>query len=293
MDKPLLPLASLSDILFDLKYEGPSFEGVMEISALKDEISGLDDAIRIAASILLKNKRIDFGPKDLEIYVKAFEKGSFRNGIKVVQKSLKSLSKYDGAIQLGILIVAIIALIQQKGAGEIKKMSPQLMSEIGDQVKIELLNDKDFIKSMSNVVNPLQNPEDQLVCTIPGRGETTITYNDKKEFLELSDEDTEGEQEEGDHEEALMGRINSVDLDARVRHIGFKPNGEGSSIPATLEDDLRSSTSMAGLLGRWVEIKGIVTYQKGLRRHITIQSIKVLKQQDLFEQSAEKLNDNR
>lgn len=280
MENSLLASKPNADCLFDLEYKGPSFNGVMEISALKNQIAGLEEAIKITAQVLSKHKKIDFTVKDIEIFVQAFEKGSFRSKVKVTLKSLKSLNNYQGAIALGALIVAILVLIQQKKAVELKDISPQLMSEIGDQVKVELLKDPSFLKSVSNVVNPLHQSGDKLVCAVPNDSQATIKYEDKTEFTQLSNGEDENQQD-GNQFETLKGRINKVDLDAKVRHIGFKVNGEGSSIQSTLSEQIRGKVDMKTLLGQWVEIQGNTNFQSGIRIHIDISSIKIIQQQQL------------
>lgn len=283
MSDSLFPAANIPDYLLDLEYKGPSFDGMMEIGALKNEIIGLEDALKIIAQTLAEHKKIDFGVNDIQIFVEAFEKASFRKKLKIVLKSLKSLNNYQGAISLGSLLIAVIILVQQKGANEIKQFSPNLAMEIGDQVKVELLKDAEFLKSVANIVRPLEQSGDELYCAVPLHDETTVKYEDKKEFLELSGEIETVEEIEGDKSEVLQGRINRVDLDARVRHLGFKVGSEGVSIPATLAENLRNPTDMRAMLGQWIELEGTTTYQKGVRSHISITKYKVISQQGLFE----------
>ncbi|MDD2758474.1 MAG: hypothetical protein PHD72_03845 [Patescibacteria group bacterium] len=278
MNDTLFPARQFPDYLFDLAYKGPSFNGTMEISALKNEIIGLEDAILIATRILSKHKKINFSPKDVQILIEAFQKGSFKKRVKIVFKSVKSLNDYQGIINLGVLIVMVFTLVQQKGATELKTLSPQLMTEIGDQVKIELLQNSEFIKSVTNVINPLEQTGDEFTCGVPGNTTTTIKFEDKKQFTALADDAETTQEIDGDHFEILQGWINRVDLDATKRHLGFKVDGEGNSIPATLDEHLRTSIDMHGLLGHWVEINVTTTYRGGLRDHVFIQSLKLIEQ---------------
>jgi|GEM_PF-2792160 len=281
MDNTLFPTKQFPDYLFDLAYKGPSFDGTMEINALKNEIAGLEEAISIAAQILSKHKKIDFSSKDFQILIEAFQKGSFKKRVKIVLKTLKSLNNYQGVICLGALIVAVLALVQQRGASELRTLTPQLIVEIGDQVKIELLQNPAFIKSVANVVNPLEQRGDELICCASSNTTTTIKFEDKKEFTALANYDKEPREIDGDHAEILRGRINRVDLDATKRHLGFKVDGEGNSIPATLDDNLRASTDMRDLLGHWVEINATTTYRSGLRDHVSIQSLRLIQQRQM------------
>ncbi len=280
MKKSLFLQPKIPEYLLDLEYRGPSFAGMMEISALRTEIAGLEDAIKIIAQVLVKHKKADFSASDLQIFVEAFEKASFKKRVKIVLKSLKSLNEYQGAIAVGVLLIAIMALVQQRGAAELKDISPQLMSQIRDQTKVELLKDQGFLQAVSDIVRPLEQNGDELFCAVPLHNQVTVRHEDKKEFLELSGEIEEGDVE-GDRFELLTGRIHFANLDAVKRHLGFKVNGVGASIPATLSDELIGSTDLKSLLGQWVKLEGISAYQKGLRSHIDIKKYKVIRQQEI------------
>jgi hypothetical protein len=280
MDDTLFPTKQFPDYLFDLTYKGPSFDGMMEISALKNEIAGLEEAILITTQILSKHKKINFSSKDIQILIVVFQKGSFRKRVKVILKTTKSLND-KGVINLGVFFVMVLSLIQQKGSSELKTLSPQLMTEIGDQAKIELLQNSAFVRSVANIVNPLLLQGDEFTCGVPDNNTTTINFSDKKEFTALASDNEESQATDGDHFEILRGRINRVDLDATKRHLGFKVDGEGSSISATLDDQLRLSVDMRNLLGHWVEIYATTTYKSGLRDHISIQSLKSIRQQQM------------
>jgi len=277
MSKTLFPTKKIPDYLFDLEYRGPSFMGMMEITALRHEITGLENAIRIITQLLIKHKKIDFGERDVQIFIEAFEKGSFRKKVKLL---IKGLDKHPGILSLGMLLILILQIIPQYSADKLKDMSPQLVVEIGDQIKIELLKDEEFLKSIVNMVRPLEKGGDELFCSIPGNNEIIIKYEDKKEFLGLIGEVKE-ENIEGDISELLTGRIHFANLDAVKRHIGFKINGVGVSIPATLSDELINSTDLKSLLGQWIELEGISTYQKGIRGHINIKKYKIIQQSQM------------
>lgn len=280
MNNSLFPTANIPDYLLNLEYKGSSFAGMMEIGALKTEIAGLEDAIKIATQVLAKYKKVDFGADDLQIFIEAFEKASFRKKVKLI---IKGLDKHPGVISLGMLLMMAFQTIPAYKADKLRDMSPALMAEIGDQVKIELLQNKEFLKSVADVVRPLEQNGDELFCAVPSHGQTTIRYEDRKEFTELAGEVEQLEKAEGDKFEILQGRINRVDLDARVRHIGFKVDREGVSIPATLAENLRNPVDMRDLLGQYVELEGTTTYQGGVRSHISITKYKIVRQGNLLD----------
>ncbi len=284
MSKTLFPTTKIPDYLLDIEYKGPSFAGMMEIGALRAEITGLENAVRIIAQVLARHGRTDFNANDVQIFIEAFKKGSFCKKAKLF---IKGLDKHPGALTLGILLIMILQTIPQYRADKIRDMPPQLVAEIGDQIKIELLKNDEFLKSLADIVRPLERGGDELSCAVPLHDQVVIKYEDKKEFLELTGE-VEEEEINGERSEVLLGRINRVDLDARVRHIGFKVNNEGASIQATLVENLRNPTDMRGLLDRWIKLEGITTYQKGVRSHIEISKYKVIRQEEInFELNSE------
>ena len=284
MSDQLFPLPKSKDYLIDLEYHGPSFDGVMEISQLKYQLSGLEDAITIIAQVLARQRRIDFNPNDIQILIEAFERGSFKDRARVVLRSLRSLNQYQGAMALGVLLLEVIRMIPIYQPADLRSMPPQVVSEIGDQVKVELFKNEEFLKSVANLVRPLEQTGDRLTCIVPEKNEVAINYENKENFLQLAGESKPKELIEGDKFETLHGRINRVDLDATRRHIGFKVNSEGSSIPATLIEQLRSPQDMRNLLGQWVKLEGTTTYQGGIRTHITISKYQILKQSELFKE---------
>ncbi len=285
MDETLFPNESTPNYLLDLEYKGPSFDGMMEIIALKNEIAGLEEVIQITAQVLAKNKKIDFNPSDMQIFIEAFEKGSFRKRVKVF---LKGADRHPCIINLAIFVVMILQTIPLYRAAKLTNISPQLISEIGDQVKIELLKNGRFLNSLADVVRPLEKEGDRFVCTATEKQRAIVEYKDKKEFLELAGETEMQEEAEGNRFEILQGRINRVDLDARIRHIGFKIDNEGVSVPATLTEHLRKPAEMQELLGKWIEMEGTTTYQGGTRAHINIAKYKIIYQSELFKEDKNK-----
>lgn len=280
MSNTLFPNVNNFEYILDLEYKGPSFAGMMEISALKTEIGGLEDAIKIITRVLSRNKKIDFTSSDLQIFIEAFEKASFRKRVKLI---VRGIEKHQGIISLGVLLVMILQTIPLYRAEKLKDISAEVVGEIGDQIKVELLRDTEFLKSVANVVCPLSQVGDELFCAVPSSAEVSIKFEDKKEFAQLAGElEPIEEGGDGDRLEILQGRINRVDLDARVRHLGFKVGSEGISIPATLAENLRIQPDMQTMLGQWIELEGVTTYQDGARAHINIRKYKIIRQSELF-----------
>lgn len=286
MKDTLFPKIRLEDFLLDVEYQGPSFLGKMEINHLGREILGMEDCLKIIIQILSKYKKINFNINDVEIFVETFQEGSFR---KRIQITLKTLEKYPVTyMAIVTLFVGVLIAIPQYRADKIREMSPELMTQIKDQIKIELLKDKQFLKSISDIVRPIKNKNDMVIFTKPDREKSTISYEEREEFIKLG-----GDQEdmvEREISETLRGRITRVDLDAIKNNLGFKVENKGVAIPTsfTQKPELEE---LGILLGRWIELTGIVTKTGEETKSIRIESYQIIpipKQQPFdFEDSQE------
>lgn len=242
--------------LLDIHYQGPSFDGEMEISQLGNEIIGLDRAIKIIIHTLAKHKKLGVKESDIEIYIEGFEKGSFRERVKIVIKTVEAYP--TTSIAISTILATTITLIPQLTAKEIRLMSPELKQEIRDEVKISLLSDKEFQKSLAAIVMPLQNKSDSLVATTTDKTQSIISHSEKVEFMKLAEPDDE-KIEEDSHSNDFEGRITRVDLGATKNNVGFKMNDTGATIVCTFREQMTES-EMTQLLGKWVKITGVVTY---------------------------------
>ncbi|MBX4198963.1 hypothetical protein KW800_01655 [Candidatus Parcubacteria bacterium] len=273
MTSQLFPEAALPQYLLDIYFQGPSFNGMMEIDSLAKEVQGLETVLRIALHSLIKNKRLNLKSGDLEIYVEAFEKGSFRKRIKVFNRTTK---EYVPLVSLATLVVLIFQTIPQYKTEEIKTLSPELIASVRDQVVLELLQDKKFLGAAADIVQPISLGGDMCTLSSAVDNKAVIDSETSKKFINLTDS-AESSVDDGEYYEVLQGRINRVDLDASRRHIGFKVNSEGATIDATFQNK-PSPEEMKSLLGEWVEIKGNVSYIGGQRSHVDISEFNVIKQ---------------
>lgn len=280
MSTQLFPSKEYPQFLLNVVFDGPSFKGMMEIDALAKEIQGLEDVLRIALHTLKKNKKIDIKASDLEIYVEAFEKGSFRKKIKIFNKATK---EYQPLIELAVLVVLIFQTIPQYRTEDIKTMSPNFISAVRNEVVLELLQDKKFLEAAANIVKSVSLEGDMCTLSSPTEQEAVINQESSKKFTALTDMPDE-QIEDGEHYEILQAKINRVDLDALKRHIGFKVNSEGSTVDGTFVEK-PSREEMRLLLDGWVEIKGTVSYFGGQRNHVDIQEYKVIGQPQLFNEN--------
>ena len=284
MTQALFPVKEFPQFLLEIVFAGPSFDGMMEIVALQKEIEGLREVFDITARTLKRRGRLNVKLDDIEVFIEAFEKGSFRKRLKVFNKKTK---EFIPLIELAGVIILIFQTIPQYLPQQVKPLSPELIASLHDQVALELLQDPKFLTATANIVGSISQEGDKGTFKAPDDQKVEIDATSSKKFLQLAGEPTLVE--EGEKFEELKGYINRVDLDATRRHIGFKINGQGNSIPATLSETLRGSVDMRNLLGQWVETQGTTSIKFGLKDHVDIESLKVITQPKLdFSSTTEK-----
>lgn len=270
----MFPEAEIDDFLFEVKYDGPSFEGIMEIHALGNELLGFETCIQKVVSALKRANKIELGEGEYEIVVEGFENNCFKKRIKIIAKNM---NKYPVAIGTATAITAtvigsVVTIILHYQPAQIKEMSPQLMQQIGDNMTIQLLQDKDFLKALSSTVKPLVNEQDKMTLRKPVREhdrDISIDYSQKSNFEGLLCDDEVDEEETIRHDE-VFGRIISMDLDAIVNQIDFKVAGAGERIHCSVAENLNIN-DYTSLLGKWVTLTGSVTEKgEGKITHIQV-----------------------
>lgn len=278
----------VSGYFLSFTYDGPSFDGHIDLEKLAKELEGLNTALQIGLSTLVRHKRININLRDVEIYVEPFEKGSFKKklGIKLRRHTDKNYNQYSLGLQLASVIIGSILLVKDKPAQEIVEMPPQLQQEIRDPATVEMLKNKDFIRGIAATAEPLYEDEDKLLMCTPDDKSVSID-RDSKLKLEL----LVGKEKEPvvrTVEETLTGRISLVNLDATSNHLGFKVNGAGAKVDSTLLEP-PSKEVMKTFLGGWVKITGTTTFRDDVRVHIDILNIELAEppsQQQLVLESA-------
>ncbi len=273
MSERLFEMANqdIDDYFLDIKYDGPSFQGFMEIHHLGEEILGLEYCLKKIIKSLRRSGKLDLLDGEFEIFVQAFEPGSFKKRVKIL---VRDIEKYKTTVTVLVaLFVGILHAIPMYGAKRIKEMSPELMSEIADQTKIQLLQDKDYLINLLKTIQPIQ-ADDKVFFRPPGNLSETmcINHNAKREFLELVDEENLPETTDSG---IMRGRIIKIDLDATKHQFDFKEDGKGARIDCSLSSVL-NIYDYRDLLGKWVEISGEIT-----RIEDKISSIHILEIQEI------------
>lgn len=270
MNNSLFPEIPIPDYLLDIKYQGTSFNGVMEIDALGREILGLEVCLQRTIEVLKKHKKIDFSLNDVEIYIEAFEHGSFRKKVKLVFKNgAKTLEKYPATSNVvAVVFVGMVGAFVALKPAEIRELPPNVIESLKDQVKLELIQDKAFIGGLAEVVRPIRTSEDQLIITDSFKKEAVVGYEQKNDIVQLTES---GDKDVPDSNvyENLKGHVTRVDLDADINHIGFKVDDKGALVLCTLPSNI-TRDQMKEFLDKWVQIDGIVTYKNGERKHVKV-----------------------
>jgi len=276
MTNALFPTVETGDYLLDIKYQGASFNGVMEIDALGRELLGLEACLQRTIEILKKHKKIDFTLNDVDIFVEAFEKGSFRKKVKLVfKKGIRGIEKHPATSNVvAVLFVGAMTVIATLKAGEMKEPSAATLEKIKDQVKLELVQDKTFVSGLSEFVRPIQAEDDKLVIKDSVEKETVVDYEQKTKIVEATGTEEQVEQE-NEKFETLKGHVTRVDLDADVNHIGFKVDNKGSLVLCNLPENI-TREQMKEYLDSWINVSGLVTYYGAERKHMKVETIEVI-----------------
>lgn len=247
-------LDAVSDSL-EVTYDGPSFNGVMEINLLGESVSSLAFCLKAVLKKLKDNDRIELSESDIEILVEGLRSGSFKLPIRWIEKHQGTTTLLVG---LGMIIVEIVGIIVNHNPTSIKNMSPELMTEIGDTIKVQLLSDQKFLDNLASTVSPLKCEEDKIVFKHSPEEQVVVPYEKRACFMELSSIE-EADLPVVKVDEELKGRIVMIDIDATKNQVGFKVAGKGNEIRSSIAEGF-TIDEFKPLLGEWVKIN--VTAEK-------------------------------
>jgi hypothetical protein len=269
-------LAVPNNFVFQLSYKGPSFEGQISLKDLTEELAGFDYCLNTILSIANREKILDINPYEYEFVVEPFQKGSFKKRIKLVAKTIEKYpASANTILTIALTFVGIGQLIVMLQSNNLQRtLQDNSNTNNIDKIKLELLNDKDFLAAYAKVVIPLSKPTDSLTFVQPNNAEYVISYKDKIKFIEAAGDNIEFETQIS---ESLEGRITRVDLTATKNALGFKVNDTGSTIPCSFLDSINPEERKK-LLDKWIHITGITSKVGGERKHIIIYNYQVIAQ---------------
>lgn len=269
------------DYFFDIKFDGNSFDGVMNIKDLSLELKSLDICLNKIIPLVIAKNKLAINTNEYQILVGAFQNNCFKKRIKLFL--LEDVERHPvlvaGVIAIFIEFMKIVPLFYNQN----NKITPELIAEVKSEVVLSLLNDKEFRVAASNsFVNPLKNSNDK-VTILPhsdlGLEELNISYSDKDKYFEdtsfnneIENDDKKQIEKEIIREDSIFGKIVAMDIDAPVRQIDFKIYGENRRVYGTLADGL-DIQDYKKYLGEFVEIKGVITESEGIVKSMLIQNI--------------------
>lgn len=274
MSAGLFPALEIrNNFVLDICYDGPSFNGRINLGSLAEEIDGFSYCLN---SILLTARRegiLNLNPSEYEFVLAPFKKGSFLQRIVLIPKTIEKYpATTNAALAVGAIFVGIGTIVVGMQANQIARNDKGLSGGDIERIKYELLTDKEFARAYARVVNPLSTQNDTLLLTAPDNKAQKINFSDKPNFATLADEDFEFISEV---KETLVGRVTRVDLTATKNALGFKVNDSGASIPASFLDSI-DAEERKDLLDKWIEIEGIAEKNGKERKAITIYSYKLV-----------------
>lgn len=283
----------LEDLFLEIKYDGSSFDGVMNIQDLGNELLGIEYCLTKIITSLVKNNN-ELSQDDIEslqILTEGFVNNCFKKKIKFCFDEIEKRP-----VLISLLVLAITAYTDTQfiqininntntalmlKSGQIPKEQYQQIKDLSitnnlEEIIISNLLDKKYREESAKVVMPLKNDDDNLESSSPVLKNSVIINNSNKgSFLIIG-----SPQEEENIEEIkiIKGRINSINLDATKNQIGFKINNEGNEIHCHLSENLNINDYKSNYLGEWIEITGNILHAENNIKEIEILKLEKIPQ---------------
>lgn len=278
-----------TNFLFDIKFDGSSFNGVMKIQHLHEELKSLEYCLNQIIKELIQNNQLPNNIMDEhDIIVEAFENNCFRKRIKLAIKTIEShptTSIIITTLLTGCITIAP-SIIQNKN-----QLTQASISQIENTVTLNLLSNQKFIEAIGNIVaQPLEHKNDSCQIIPPpnsGLELIEIPYSKKSYYIPgLKSNQEKTNDDSSDHNiktyhTDLYGKIVAIDLDAKTNQLYFKQLNKKNRIRGTLIDELNIE-DYKKLLGEQVKITGEVSLIDGKEKSITIEKILRNPQEKLF-----------
>jgi len=224
----------------EIIYDGPSFDGKMEVPHLISQLKATENLINQIISELYKEKRLD-NPNEIKLFLK-LKRGSFQEIISIVFNHPLTIAIVGGCI------VALFEMILKKNERN------------NSTIKIDnLVQNINIVNQVNQVIYPLQHEQDKITISSPSNNniKAEIVFNDKqviKELLRKLQEEVLIEI----YEEDFFGYLNMVNID-RVS-FGFTLEGTNKHIPVSFSDKPQLN-DIKQILGERVKIKANSTYR--------------------------------
>jgi hypothetical protein len=243
----------------NLIYEGPSFEGKMEISNLVSQLRSTEFVIKDLVSEAYKQKGIK-KPEETKIYLR-LKKGSFHEIISVV------FNNPTTAHIIGGCIVALFTYFLTKKNG----------SECN--IKIEnLTKNYTFTKNLNQIIAPLEDKKDtiKIVSSNP-KINKKISLPEKKIMNKILKKLKESLAFEIVEEE-FFGYLSMLDLDKGK--YAFTLEGTDKHTPVVF-DDKPSLREIKKILGHRLKINARATYEEKELKKLDISEYEIKRRKNL------------
>lgn len=302
---------NFEDLYIDIKYNWTSFDWVMNIHDLWNELLWIEYCLKTIFFRRLKEDKQKIKSKvlkddlkyltinDFEIITEWFVNNCFLKRIKFKKTNwiIKFLNQLEKRPELNKYILTFIwwwlslywaIYIAQINADKdifikalekwnlpesvIEYIQQSSLSSDSKRLAQELLLDKRFREESAKTVIPIKEDQDTLELNSKVFGETIKIDKTNKEIFLLNKTDEEINEWEYVSYDVTEWRINSMDLDASKNQIGFKVLNEGTEINCHLIDSLNIE-DYKELLWEWVEIEWNITYSDTKVKYIEIHRI--------------------
>ncbi|CAD7769671.1 hypothetical protein FHEFKHOI_01713 [Candidatus Methanoperedenaceae archaeon GB50] len=236
-------------------YEGPSFNGKMEMPSLINQLKSTEFLIREVIRTLYEQIKLS-EPENIKLYLK-LKHSSFTEIIEIILNHPLSISI------IGNCVVALFNKLFNKKGKEAKT-----------EINIEnLTNNLTFVKKIDNIALPLQKEGDKLTVYSPKKKEikTEIKFKEKemiKEILKKLQEEVTVEI----YEEEFFGYLYMMNIDRGT--LGFTLEGTNKHVPVTFisQPDL---DELKSIFAEKLWIKANATYRNKELEKLEIKEYRV------------------
>ena len=233
----------------EIIYDGPSFDGQMEISRLTSQLKSTELLIKELVAEYYNQRGFKETP-EVKIFLK-LKKGSFEEIISII---------LDKEIIQNVISGCITALFTYYLVNRGKKREEQKIPKT--QINIEkIVNNIKVVGYVKHLADPLEKEGDKIKIVSRNYPEkkTEIHFSDKDVFKEKLKE-LESELEIKYSEEEFFGKLRAVDLDKEKYR--FTLEGGNLSVPVDFKEKINSK-KIGEILDKRIKVNTIVTKKNG------------------------------
>ncbi len=247
-------------------YEGPSFNGKMEMPSLINQLKSTEFLIKeIIKNLYAENKLKE--PENIRIYLK-LKRGSFEEIIQIIFNHPLTISIVGGCV-----VLLFGRLVN-------KKENSQCQFNIQN-----MTTNLTIVKEVDNIVSPLQKEGDKLIVYSPSKQEvkTEIGFKEKdilKEVIRKLQEEVVVEI----YEEEFFGYLYFINIDKGT--FGFTFEETNKHIPAIFIEK-PNIEEIRKMLGEKLKIKANATYRNKELSKLEIKEYQIKERKSLQDYSTE------